>query len=132
MKGGTGAYLVNFHPGDAEEFARYCAAPPIEILANSTAVQAVRDRRSGVIQAVFHVPGELRTDDMVLRVDAPLILMLRNNMLSVADPLQDPGRSTVQVTFEHDGVKFKREISLPNDVNSGKTVVIPIRKGVLK
>ncbi len=132
VKGGTGAYLVNFHPGDAEEFARYCAAPPIEILANSTAVQAVRDRRSGVIQAVFHVPGELRTDDMVLRVDAPLILMLRNNMLSVADPLQDPGRSTVQVTFEHDGVKFKREISLPNDVNSGKTVVIPIRKGVLK
>ena len=125
---GAGAYLVNFRPGTAEEFARYCAEPPVEILANTRELQAVRDRRNGCVQAVFYEPGELRADDLAITVDAPVILMLRNDTLHAADPLQDPARKSVSVTLERNGVRTLVELPMPDGVNSGKTVSISTQK----
>lgn len=125
---GAGAYLVNFRPGTAEEFARYCAEPPVEILANTRELQAVRDRRNGCVQAVFYEPGELRADDLAITVDAPVLLMLRNDTLHAADPLQDPARKSVSVTLERNGVRTLVELPMPDGVNSGKTVSISTQK----
>ena len=129
---GTGGYLVNFRPGTVEEFARYCAKPPIEILVNTRKLQAVCDRRTACIQAVFYEPGELRAGGGTIRVDAPLILMLHNGTLYAADPLQAPARKSVRVTLEHNGVRTLLELSMPNGVNSGKTVSISTPKEFLK
>lgn len=92
----TYAYVVL--PGaSVAETARYSARPPIEIIANTTSVQAVRHLESGVLAVNFWQPGAAsvvsttRTGSVVLRRDGDDL------ELAIADPTQEATTATVTV-----------------------------------
>lgn len=92
----TYAYVVL--PGATKaETARYSARPPIEIIANTASVQAVRHLPSGVLAANFWQPGSASlvsvtgAGSVVLRQDGEGL------EVAVADPTQEANGVTVTV-----------------------------------
>ena len=63
---------------------------PVELLSNTPELQALRDRRDGVVHAFFHRPGRLEADgELLLESPSPASLMWNpaSRELTVQDPL---------------------------------------------
>ena len=87
------AYLVCMRPEQAP-LPEWLKRPPVEILANTPGLQAVRDLRAGVTHAFFHVAGDLkdRNGRLIAGAAEPAAVMMRGAPgggweLSVQDPL---------------------------------------------
>ena len=114
---------------------------PIEILANTPTIQAVRHSGLGMVQAIFYKGGEVQvTDDLVIRADTQATVMVkmegdRINELSVSDPSRKCSRSTLTVSGNYDATgegfsTFPTDdhtvilVDLPQDVYAGKSVTV--------
>ena len=116
---------------------------PIEILANTPTIQAVRHSGLGMVQAIFYKGGEVQvTDDLVIRADTQATVMVkmegdRINELSVSDPSRKCSRSTLTVSGNYDATgegfsTFPTDdhtvilVDLPQDVYAGKSVTVQL------
>ena len=120
-RGAGYSYLIL--PGiSPEALAKQAAEPDITILKNTSALQAVRDARLGVTQAVFCEPGALAYGgEKSIAVDKPCILMLdeKRKRISIADPTQKLSEITVTWNGEVD------TIALPSGASAGASVSKP-------
>jgi DNA-directed RNA polymerase subunit RPC12/RpoP len=87
----TCSYFVCMRPESAPH-AAWLKQPPVEILANTARLQAVRDRRAGLLHALFHEPGELKdaAGQLLAGVDKPAAVMLRGEGANLRAFVQDP------------------------------------------
>ena len=78
-RGATYAYVVL--PGtDPQQLAEWVAHPPVRILANTSAQQAVVNDQLGVAEIVFHSPGSTALGEgFAVKTDRPcLVLVVRH------------------------------------------------------
>lgn len=97
----NGTYLYVVRPGvSVAEMKQY--KNPVAVLQNDSTLQAVRHTELNLTQAVFYQPGQLKTDDgLIVAVDKPGLLMLRNDPnsldLTLSNPRNEPLTLTVTV-----------------------------------
>jgi chondroitin AC lyase len=118
----------------------------IEILANTSEIQAVRHNGLGICQVVFYKSGIIRiSPDIILGTDSPGIVMIRYengkiSSISVSDPSRKLGKMhlTLSVKIEKNVENFSSEwdeqikvsnisIKLPGDVYAGKSLTFIVR-----
>jgi hypothetical protein len=98
----------------------------VEILENSPRLQAVRQRETGVIQAVFYRAGTLRhSEGWSIRTDRPCALQLRPDEkgrchLTVTN--SDSTSRRIRIHLQFFGHDQTHSISLPSGVNAGSSV----------
>jgi len=107
-----------------EGTAAYAADPDIEILTNSAAVQAVRDKRLGVTGYVFHQAGSFEG----VTADGPCIVIRSQTenalVLTVCDPSQE--RGSVRIDVEAAGWSLAEKDANVNCLLSGSTVSLSV------
>ncbi|HTE27542.1 polysaccharide lyase family 8 super-sandwich domain-containing protein [Flavitalea sp.] len=119
----------------------YMKTAGIEVLLNTNFAQAVANRKSEVIQMVFHAPAELRTAGLNLSVDRPSIAMVDRNAITIADPTQKLEKIVLSLNrkFKANGENFtatweeskklsRLEVTLPKAGMAGSSVIIPFNK----
>lgn len=99
------AYIVVPEAGDAKSLDAYCKKQHVNILSNTTDIQAVEQTDLGIWQAVFHKPTTLNARNITLTVDKPCIVMVRrhnngNVTLHVADPAQKQEHINVEIKLK--------------------------------
>ena len=107
-EGSAYAYVVVPGKRSVSEMKKYQKTVSVEILSNTSDVQAVRHKKLGVWQMVFYRPGEFNSGKLSVRVDRPCALMVKNvdsgyPVVHLADPGQT-GQS-IQVTVRVSGSK---------------------------
>ncbi len=125
-----------------EETESYSKELPIQILANTPEIQAVRNKDSETVQMVFYQPGKVRiTDDFHLISNNPCLIMIRSTNgqpaeISIADPSRGLSAVSIQVNkkiAEGDGYEVSWDeiegysslsIDLPQGHDAGQSVVI--------
>jgi hypothetical protein len=126
----TYAYAVL--PGtDQQQLAEWAAHPPVRILANTTAQQAVINDRLGVAEIVFHSPGSAAlAEGSAVKADSPcLVLMVRQGNathISVSSPGGEV--ATVHLTLTTPQAEQGLTFDLPAGELAGKSqqMVAPI------
>jgi len=109
-------------------------APPFAVLRNDSAIQAVRDRKANLVEAVFHRPGTLRIDDGVaVDVDQPCVLMAdfggAEIAVSVANPRNEALAVSVALTLDGAPAPVTLLFDLPGDpYTAGSTVTRTIAR----
>lgn len=117
----------------------------VEILANTSALQAVKQTKLGMAQLIFYQAGNLDIDKgMNVRLDSPGLVMLhmkngRLSELTLADPSRKLSRMLVTVSgmYRSQGETYRTLVDekqnrtlfivdLPQDVYLGKSVVVRI------
>jgi len=125
------------------EMAGYSSHHKIEILSNTTAMQAVKHLDSNICEVVFYQSGEIHiSDDLTIGMDSPGLVMVKTEgkmitEISVADPSRQLGRIhlTLNVKIEKNGDNFNSSwnkekgiseiaIDLPQTVYAGKSVTV--------
>ena len=115
----------------------------IEILSNTTDLQAVRHSGLNICQAIFYKNGDIQaTPDIRIGMDSPGVVMIKTDgktikAISVSDPSRRFGKIHLSTTvrIEKRGDNFKASwddvkevtnisIDLPQDVYAGKSVTI--------
>ncbi len=97
----TYAYIVI--PGvSAEETGRYAESVPVEILANTSNVQACRNTGTGVTGIAFYEPDAVHLEGLPrIEVDRPCLVLWRETedgvTIAVADPTHGEGAVEVRV-----------------------------------
>jgi chondroitin AC lyase len=87
-----------------EQLDAFLSDPPVAILANTAAVQAVAHRALGQTQIVFYAPGSVRLlDGTLVRVTQPASLIVAQQgstlQISAADPRQAATSLTVEISL---------------------------------
>ena len=72
--GAEGSYII-IPNADEKETAAYASEPNIEIIYNEKRVQAVRDKRNRILQAVFYQQGKYNFKRYTVEVSKPCMLM---------------------------------------------------------
>jgi chondroitin AC lyase len=120
----TYAYIVA--PGlSVGSAARYAQSPPVEILSNTPALQAVRHRDLSITGAAFYQPGRLAFGKTVVEVDKPCLLLLREsgNLTTVTASNPMNTETTVLVSMSLAGKKPEQiRFDLPGGMKGGKSV----------
>lgn len=114
------AYMVDFRSRDFASLKRFVEKPTVEILALTPDIQAIREKSSGTLAAVFYTPGG---EAGGLQVEHPAVVLLKElpdgrTQVTVSDPLQDPDRDSIALKWKN---KYYR-IKLPTGLYSGKPV----------
>jgi len=127
VTGATAAWALV--PGvDAAQMAAWAAAPPLEVLSNTAALAAVRDRRTGATGVVFWRPGTAAG----LTAPQPALAWLQPDggelALFIADPSQQ--RSALTLTLEG---RFEASASDPGvqvtTSDAGTRLDVPVANG---
>jgi len=141
-----GKYQYVVLPGiDKENLKKYVQKPEIEILSNTSEIQAVRHKGLNISQIIFHKSGEIRLPgDLTVRMDVPGVLMIKmdgNNIkeISVSDPSRKMGKIHFSVNrkIEKQGENFKSvrnassnfseiSVDLPQTIYAGGSVTIKL------
>ena len=115
-------------PGEAE-MKRFAARPPVRIISNTTALQAVRHDGESEAQMIFFSPNG-RYDDGIwkIRVDRPAILSVRQSAdreleVRAADPLQTPRAVVLTVQINDRKIRLR----FPQQPFCGKAVSARLR-----
>jgi hypothetical protein len=82
----TAAWFVHM---DGNPDAGWLQQGPVEVLSNTSGLQALRDRRDGVVHAFFHQPGRLESGGALL-IDSPTAASLMWNPATRQLTGQDP------------------------------------------
>ncbi|MES1177429.1 MAG: polysaccharide lyase family 8 super-sandwich domain-containing protein [Myxococcales bacterium] len=124
-KGKTYQYVVV--PGiDQAALAQYAQAPPIEVLSNTPALQAVTQLERRATGAVFFQAGSVSVPGgPSVKVDAPCIVVLNEpaGSVAVSDPNASLSKVTVTVTNVTGGMK-SQAVTLPGGDSAGKSVIV--------
>ncbi|MFV0565343.1 MAG: polysaccharide lyase family 8 super-sandwich domain-containing protein [Flavobacteriaceae bacterium] len=98
----------------SEEEAQDYHNKAIEIIENSSTLQAVYNRDLNVLQAIFHQAGEVAFNNLKINVDKPCALMVENeNSITVSDPSQS--LSEITLTFSKANKTIPKHIKLPTE-----------------
>jgi len=99
-------------PGiDTPEKATAYDATAIEIISNTSDIQAVVNKKLNNLQIIFHKAGTLTYGDMSVTVNQPCAFMLKaGSFVTVSDPAQ--ANSLISVSIVSKGVEYKKFISL--------------------
>jgi chondroitin AC lyase len=121
--GASYAYIV-VPAVDAVKTGEIAAKLPLEILSNTSAVQAVRDPGLELTEAVFRESGSIRSGEIMISVDRPCAILMKVDgtkaRLAVSNPENKP--ATMTVTFA--GKPEAREtVELPGGLDAGRSVV---------
>ncbi len=130
---------------DKENLKKYAANPGIEILSNTSEIQAVYHKLLHINQIIFYKGGEIQLPgDLKIRMDAPGIIMIEldeNNVkeISVTDPSRKMSRIHFSINrkIEKQEKNFKAvwnvgngfsdiSIDLPQTVYTGASVTIKL------
>lgn len=136
------AYIVV--PGiEADQVEQYRLNTPIEILANTAALQAVQHRELGLSQIVFYEPGEITiANGITVSAETPGMVMVKNSgpeikELTVSDPSRqlDTIRLRISARLEGAGARWKTtwneaegyttfQVNLPEGEYAGQSVTV--------
>lgn len=106
--------------------------PPVSVLSNTHAIQAVTHSKLKLTQIVFHEPGQLALGDWIVRVDQPCLLLVGgpNREVVAASPVAS-GKLTVdwfrpgaaaQVGDFAETPQSRMEVALPGGLDLGRSV----------
>lgn len=100
-------------PGiDTQQKAQSYDASAIEIIQNTSAIQAVYHKTLDILQVIFHQAGTVNFGNKSVNVDYPCTLMFKNGThITVADPFQT--RANITVTVTSSGTPYTKQIALP-------------------
>jgi len=138
------AYEYIVVPATSEQrLEKISHATAIKILKNTPKLQAVKNSRLNICEAVFYVAGELMiSNKLKLIVDSPAIVMIRTDAANIKSiSVEDPTRKlaminlSVSAKLEKQGKNFKASwnenkkastisIDLPKTVYAGRSVTI--------
>jgi chondroitin AC lyase len=124
-----------------DEVRKAAAAPPVRILSNTSALQAVWHSGLNILQAVFYQSGEITfADGIRLTVDSPALIMVnveagKIRRLTVSDATRKLGKIHLHLnqnlSTTAEGVQITRNapenqiaITLPQGGYAGKSVVV--------
>jgi len=132
-------------PSTTEKEMENQAGRNIEILSNTSEIQAIKHSGLNICQIVFYTSGEIQvSQNLKVEMDSPGVVMVKTKgseiqQISVADPSRKLGKIHLTLTgrFEKSGTNFKsvwnkeKEISeiavdLPQTVYAGKSVTIEL------
>ena len=105
----------------------------IEIIANTSDVQAVRNNKSGICQMAFYKAGEIKiSGDLKVRIDSPGMAMLRTRddkvqELTVSDPSRKLSRVMVTLSGTHDA-KGDNVTTLSNTDQDNTLMIVDCRR----
>jgi chondroitin AC lyase len=126
VDGASYAYIVM--PGaTAEQTAKAAEQSPVEILANTADVQAVRHAGLGLTEAIFRRAGSLTSGTTTIAVDRPCALLVKQDdtrvRVAVSNPLNEADTVAVKL-----GDRELR-VELPGGMDAGKSVVqeVPLK-----
>jgi len=99
----------------------------IEIISNNRLLQAVRDKESGLVQAVFYQAGELEvSEDMTISIDSQGAVMLKMNGDTVKEiTVADPSRKLARMHLEISGIG-DITIDLPAGFYAGQSKTVEL------
>lgn len=125
---GTYAYVVVPGKRNASEMDKYRKNIPVEILSNTTDIQAVRNPKKDIWQIVFYQPGEFSHGSLHIRVDKPCALMLKGtgteqHVVHIADlgQTRQPIRATIRISGRKGGTQTVCLRPSDNPVYAGAT-----------
>lgn len=110
-----------------DELAAFAAKPTISILANTRALQAVRDDAGGLSGLSFFEAGELQLHPgLAVSVDAPCLLLIRELPagvieLSLSAPRPGDAGATIHLELRRANGALRKTIVLPAGEMSGST-----------
>ncbi|WKN32958.1 polysaccharide lyase family 8 super-sandwich domain-containing protein [Porifericola rhodea] len=122
----TYAYIV-VPALSSESFKTYAKALPLEVLANTPQIQAVRHSELGITQLVFYQPGSLQlSKNMNITVPQAAIVMLQTEgdfvkKISVSDPTRKLQKISISLSSKIEG--SHENISAQWDENSRQTQI---------
>lgn len=108
-RGADYGYVVVPGLQSAGQAADYARSPAVEVLANTTVLQAARHPGRGLVQAVFYEPGRLEVvPGLVLEAGDPCLVLVaaaagRLSRLAVADPTRTRETLRLEVTARLEG-----------------------------
>ena len=123
---GNYAYLV--YPGmkKAADAKQYAQDIPVQILANTEKVQAVRHKTLGITEVIFYQPGELKLENGdVIRTDQPCALLWNEGTqkVSVANPrCESVNPETIRISLTRGGKTTDLPFAMPQQEMSGRSV----------
>lgn len=99
-------------PGiDSQEKAQAYDVSAIEIIENTSNIQAVINKKLNILEIIFHKAGTLTYGETSVTVNQPCAFMLKNGTLvSLSDPSQS--NSVISVSIVSKGVEYKKFISM--------------------
>ncbi|WP_158542225.1 polysaccharide lyase 8 family protein [Pedobacter chinensis] len=123
------AYVVI--PSISETEMKKYNANGIEILKNTEDLQAVKHIELDILQLVFHKAGALNTNDLLVKVDRPCIIYIKDlntakPILHIADPAQE--NSSIRVQLKMPKLKTEKTLicDLPVGALAGSTAIFSI------
>lgn len=117
------SYIVA--PGiDSKAKAEAYDISSIEIISNTSALQAVANKNLDILQVIFHQAGTVHYDGLSITVNQACALMLRDkSIVSVSDPAQI--NSVILVKIEVEDKSYQKYVSLPSNTDlKGSTITI--------
>jgi chondroitin AC lyase len=133
-KGARYAYIVA--PGVAtKEMPAYARDPGVEVLRNTTSLQAVQHKKLRILAAAFYKPGKLSTTEgLTVSVDQPCLLLLREDKKGLRASLSNPRNQklTVNLTVAHKGAAaVERKFDLPGGEKAGSSLNVELNREIL-
>jgi chondroitin AC lyase len=118
MRPKNASYQYIVIPGsDRKRLSDYAARPFVQILANTSNVQAVKHERLGISEIIFYSPGQLSLGkDLSISVDQPCMVMLRE------------GGATIEITASAPRGPMELHLSLAHAAKI-KTVTFALSGG---
>lgn len=132
-----GSYAYMVLPGISRSgLANLAARPSVEVLQNTTSLQAVRHSKAQRTQMVFYEPGTIRIDDTtVLSADASCLLMTQKTgdglKIMISAPPQLPKNVTLSLSGHFEGKNSTYDarenrttviFNLPEGIYAGKSI----------
>ncbi len=123
-------YAYAVLPGaGAEQLAQWVAHPPLRVIANTPARQAVIHDQLGVAEIVFHAPGSVMlAEGAVVKVDHRCLALLRKQGDSTRIAVSSPGGEffTVHLSITTPQKEESATFELPSGDMAGKSQVLEI------
>ncbi|EIP96639.1 polysaccharide lyase family 8,polysaccharide lyase family 8 [Opitutaceae bacterium TAV1] len=121
--------LPDINEGDLVAFAQN---PPLTVLANTHALQAVRHHGDALTGAGFFESGVLKIhDNLSVAADGPCLLLIREAAggalhLSISAPRPKDAATTIHLDITRSGQTIRRAVELPGGDQSGSTRTLVI------
>lgn len=124
----TYSYIIVPNIKNANQMQQYVGRHTVSIIANTTSLQAVKNKQLQMVQAIVYKGGQrLQLDkDYILEVGQPCALILHKNKegwrCTIADPGQHLEKLSLEVVNQHNGKRKSNLILLPVGVRKGDSV----------
>jgi chondroitin AC lyase len=112
-------------PGiDNQQKAQNYNANDIQIIQNTSAIQAVYNKKLEVLEVVFYQTGKISLNEKTLRVNKPCALIFKKGtLITVSDPSQK--NSKISITIKINGTKYTKKVVLPtNGATKGASTTV--------